>query len=1149
MKTKKVFGLLVLAIAFFAGLIGVNGCVKAAEFRPMITITNSNAPALEPIRDYTGDISWATGANFVPGMTLEFALEIDYDLRLFKTVKVDGNELRLNVDYTLEEGSTVIVFNTEYLNTLAPGTHNVEVLFTNGMTFTTSFVVSDDPNMVVPNTGGQYIKDAEGGNANVGGLLIVLSAIIVVGVVIFRIVRVRRFGKESWWSMLTSAWSGVISKVKNVCYEKINALKYKWVERQARFTTRKTVSVGVAAVLTMTLLGFGLVKVLSHRGEATATLMEAPESLAIRTSESDYAAEVDLKDGNKFVHTSQDVTVEASTRGGYKLFIETNSDKWNDLSINGSAQADERITAGTGTASTPVKLEADEWGYATEGGVFGSDYTPSTTSLWAGVPVYGSEALLKSVDGATSADSTTKVYYGFNITNNLPDGKYWGTENHAVIYVAVANVLPDYPIVYDCNGGTGSIAEQTKPADGSIQLSDGTGCVKGDASIVAWNTNRAGTGQSFAKGDIYEGNERLYLYAIWDDTPGSDLPERPKYTYKLMYNLNGGTAVNPSDFNDVTSSETEEDTYTFTLTSSEPTREGYAFQGWSRGSVCITIGECSNGDVYSAGASVRVTKVDTVMHAVWKDNATGEIPLVDGLNYTYVLHYDARGGSGSTNITFPDVKMDTVEFPVNVTPVMEGYQFNGWYNPSTGLTIMPADTAKLTVDKLETTLYAIWAKEYAYILNYDANGGAGAPAQQIVTSAASTVSFQISSTVPTRDGYEFLGWTKVKNDSSTTGRYAPGSTLSDVTAAKTTLYAAWNKVDVKVSSISVSKSKDYLYYNDKSDKENNNHEGDRTMKLTATVLPNNAKNTEVEMTSLNNNIATVNSSSGIVTAVDAGEATIRVKAKDGSGVYSDVKVKVYKDIIVVIGSSKVRDFSQYVDENEDWPYGKGDFSVSDGTLMFVYKSAGADAAWQYGDGLKKVETDIISKYKGRGEYVRFYLHFPMAGNTVVNHACDSEVDFRSLGQLAVIHQGSFKTAVTRLRSQYGINKIYGVISSIPPVKPSQVSDGNNSVVGVSSAKACSKGYRSNKKYYIFNKYLSNASYDGDKIVYIPMFSVYLDTPNSLNVEITKNNLHFKEKYTGDPYKTTDGVHMTKTTARDYLEQLFDATFQKIPIPY
>lgn len=1134
----------------------MNGFARAAEFRPMITIINSKAPDVEPIGDYTGDVGWATGANYVPGMTLEFALEIDYDLRLFKTVKVDGNELRLNVDYFLEEGSTVIVFSTDYLDTLAPGTHNVEVLFTNGMTFASNFVISDDPNMVVPNTGGQYIKDAEGGNANVGVLLIVLSVVVVVGAVIVRVVRKKRFGKEnlrsrlmSMCSKLMDMWRVLFSKIKDFCIEKADALRYRWVERQFRFTTKSVIPLGAVAVLVMILFGFGLVRILSSEGEVMATLMEEPESLAIRTSESDYDAEVDLANGNKFLYTSQDVTVEAPTRGGYKLFIQTNSDKWNDLSINGSVQANERITAGSGTVSTPVKLEADEWGYAIEGGVFGSNYAPSATSLWAGVPVYGSGALLRSVDGATSANSTTKVYYGFNVTNNLPDGKYWGTENNAVIYVAVANVLPDYPIVYDCNGGTGSIADQAKPADGNIQLSDGTGCVKGDASIVAWNTNRAGTGQSFAKGDIYEGNEGLYLYAIWDDVPASDLPAKPKYTYKLSYDLNGGVAVNPDDFAVVTSDETEDDTYMFTLASSEPTREGYAFQGWSRGSVCITIGECSNGDVYSAGASVRVTKVDTVMHAVWKDNATGEIPLVDGLNYTYVLHYDARGGSGSTNITFADVKMDTVEFPVNVTPVMEGYQFNGWYNPSTGLTIMPADTAKLTVDKLETTLYAIWAKEYAYILNYDANGGTGAPAQQIVTSAASKVSFQISSTVPTRDGYEFLGWTKVKNDSSTTGRYAPGSTLSDVTAAKTTLYAAWNKVDVKVSSISVSKSKEYLYYNDKSDEKNNNHEGARTMKLTATVLPNNANNTEVEMTSLNNNIATVNSSSGVVTGVDAGEATIRVKAKDGSGVYSDVKVKVYKDIIVVIGSSSIRDFSQYVDENENWPYGKGVFSVNEGTLKFVYKSAGATAAWQYGDGLKKVETDIISKYKDRGEYVRFYLHFPMTGNTVENHACDSEVDFRSLGQLAVIHQGSFKTAVTRLRSQYGINKIYGVISSLPPVKPSQVSDGNKSVVGVSNSKACSKGYRSNKKYYIFNKYLSNASYDGDTIVYIPMFSVYLDTPNSLNVEITKNNLKFKEKYTGDPYKTTDGVHMTKTTARDYLEQLFDATFQKIPIPY
>ncbi|MDO5425919.1 MAG: Ig-like domain-containing protein [Eubacteriales bacterium] len=66
--------------------------------------------------------------------------------------------------------------------------------------------------------------------------------------------------------------------------------------------------------------------------------------------------------------------------------------------------------------------------------------------------------------------------------------------------------------------------------------------------------------------------------------------------------------------------------------------------------------------------------------------------------------------------------------------------------------------------------------------------------------------------------------------------------------------------------------------------------------LKATVSPSNASNKKVTWTSSNKNVATV-SSSGIVTAVKKGTATITAKAADGSGKKVTCKVTVTEDFV------------------------------------------------------------------------------------------------------------------------------------------------------------------------------------------------------------------------------------------------------------
>ena len=70
----------------------------------------------------------------------------------------------------------------------------------------------------------------------------------------------------------------------------------------------------------------------------------------------------------------------------------------------------------------------------------------------------------------------------------------------------------------------------------------------------------------------------------------------------------------------------------------------------------------------------------------------------------------------------------------------------------------------------------------SYTLSYNANGGSNAPAAQ-----SGSTSYTISSTIPTRSGYTFLGWSK--SSSATTPEYRAGNTIT--LTGNTTLYAVW----------------------------------------------------------------------------------------------------------------------------------------------------------------------------------------------------------------------------------------------------------------------------------------------------------------------------------------------------------------------
>ena len=95
-----------------------------------------------------------------------------------------------------------------------------------------------------------------------------------------------------------------------------------------------------------------------------------------------------------------------------------------------------------------------------------------------------------------------------------------------------------------------------------------------------------------------------------------------------------------------------------------------------------------------------------------------------------------------------------------------------------------ANSAGVGYCKEKPYITSLTATERGYTLTYNANGGSGAP-----SSASNVTSATISSTIPTRTGYDFLGWST--SSYATSASYVAGNSIS--LSSNTTLYAVWRK--------------------------------------------------------------------------------------------------------------------------------------------------------------------------------------------------------------------------------------------------------------------------------------------------------------------------------------------------------------------
>ena len=114
------------------------------------------APAASAPAQVTYDILDGAGSSWTQNTDGSLAIRGSGEISKFREVKVDGVTVD-PVNYTVTEGSTIITFKPEYLNSLSAGNHSFELVWTDG-TAATNFTVAEnaDQSAKSPKTGEDF---------------------------------------------------------------------------------------------------------------------------------------------------------------------------------------------------------------------------------------------------------------------------------------------------------------------------------------------------------------------------------------------------------------------------------------------------------------------------------------------------------------------------------------------------------------------------------------------------------------------------------------------------------------------------------------------------------------------------------------------------------------------------------------------------------------------------------------------------------------------------------------------------------------------------------------------------------------------------------------------------------------------------------
>lgn len=299
-------------------------------------------------------------------------------------------------------------------------------------------------------------------------------------------------------------------------------------------------------------------------------------------------------------------------------------------------------------------------------------------------------------------------------------------------------------------------------------------------------------------------------------------PEDPK-TFTVTYTDGVGGAVFDNEVHSNLPSGTATPAFSGSLA-----REGYTFVGWNPAVAETVTADVTYAAKWEEGkTNARRVPLPTIpkpdpapadLNTGHKIDVRFTVLYVGdefniGYNYgssektKFVCQYKTNHSDTAYNnhtIAISDIKAAASRASVN-----SGYQIVGWSKESNANpTTWSLNKSGTTACNKGSTIYLVAKNpnpttKYTYTLNYDANGGTGAPSADSWSTTDAAIryhSFTVKNTIPTREGYVFKGWKA--NDGSDT-IYTGGMTCAvsqygnDVVKNGNTwtrtLYAVWEE--------------------------------------------------------------------------------------------------------------------------------------------------------------------------------------------------------------------------------------------------------------------------------------------------------------------------------------------------------------------
>lgn len=384
---------------------------------------------------------------------------------------------------------------------------------------------------------------------------------------------------------------------------------------------------------------------------------------------------------------------------------------------------------------------------------------------------------------STSSTATTATY--------SPGDTY--TNNGRVTLYAVWSAKT-YSVNYNANGGSGAPDSQTKYHGVKLMIPS-IEPTKSGYTFLGWGVSKTSTSPTYQPGEWYYSNISRTLYAVWQKNGPA--------TYTVSYNANGGSGA--------PGSQTKTENVTLTLSPVSPRRTGYTFKGWATNKF-MPGAQYQPGGRYTANASVTLYALWDCAHTTtekqwstgcaWKivcktcgatmSSGTTHGPYACG-NWTYVNAAQHMRTKECGRGDYSTVEYANHNASPRYTPYSESRHRTESYCADCGSVIGSTEYEDHTFTSItangqivSTCSLCGYTKTAAqtYTVSYNANGGSNAPASQTKVHG---VTLTLSSTIPYRFNYEFLGWSV--SSSATTATYTAGGSYTGNVSV--TLFAVW----------------------------------------------------------------------------------------------------------------------------------------------------------------------------------------------------------------------------------------------------------------------------------------------------------------------------------------------------------------------